>query len=126
MRHTIALSVLALGVAGCATRSRAPVATSKPLLPLPVHVLAGSKIPVYPVISFTVDSASGWTGALASRREALNRLDSILVAVAHERAPEVDWVNAAAVRKAAAEAPGMLPNPDQLSTSQLQTHALST
>ncbi len=120
------VALLAL-VGGCATpRGRAPVPTEKLLLPLPTHVLAGSTIPLFPSTHFTVDSATGWASQLGDRRVVLDRIDSILAAGSKERAPEVEWVKVDVVRKAAREAPGLLTNPDQLATSTLRTHALTT
>jgi len=115
-----------LASAGCAAQGHAPAPTTKPVMTMPVRGLGGAKVPVFPVITFSVAPATGWDAVLTPKRDALNRIDSIIAATATDHAPEVEWVNAMAVRKAATQAPGMLANPDQLSTAQLKTHALST
>ncbi|MSR07123.1 MAG: hypothetical protein EXR93_08680 [Gemmatimonadetes bacterium] len=127
MKSLLLTFVVASGL-GCATAAggHAPPPTTKPVLPLPSHVLGGSKIPVFPLTNFVVDEGTGWDSLLASRGEVQQRVDSILYAVARLRAPEVGWIKADVVRRAAEQAPGLLTSPDQIATSQLKTHALST
>lgn len=126
MKPLLLLLIGAVGLGCGGTTSRAPVPTTKPVLPLPAQVLGGSKIPVFPLINVVVAQGTGWDTLLASRADVRRRVDSILFAIVKQQAPEVIWVNADAVRRAAEQAPGLLTSPDQLATSQLKIHALST
>ena len=120
------LLVIGLTVGCTVTTSRAPAPTTKPALPLPVHPLGGTKIPIFPLTSFTVQPGTGWDSLLVPQGDVRRRVDSILAAVVQRFAPEVIWVHVDAVRRAAAQATGMLANPDQLPTKLLQTHTLAT
>lgn len=123
-----AFLVLLVGVgAGCgATSSQAPVPTAKPTVPLAVNALGGIRIPVFPINNIVLQPGSGWDSLLTPRRAAMRKVDSILLAGVQQYGPDVLWVNQDAVRRAAEQAPGMLTNPDQLSTAQLKRYALTT
>ena len=57
---------------------------------------------------------------LSEGREALARADSIVGALLTERSPEVLWILPPALRHAAAQAPGMLADPDRIGTALLR------
>ena len=89
--------------------------------PLPTAGIAGQPVAVYPLTLMTAAEELGWHGYLAARREALDRADSIIGALLVERSPEVTWVLPAELRRAAARAPGLLTNPDQMATALLRS-----
>ena len=60
------------------------------------------------------------TPAIAGREVARQRADSVLAEFLLERAPEIDWVLPAALRNAAARAPGVLTDPDRMGTALLR------
>jgi hypothetical protein len=93
----------------------------QPTLPLPTAGNAGQRVAVYPLTLLTAAEELGWQTHLASRREALDRADSIIGALLTERSPEVIWVLPDELRRAAARAPGMLANPDQLGSAILRS-----
>jgi hypothetical protein len=114
-----AAAVLLLACSGTAGGGRAP--EPAPTLPLPTAGIAGQRVAVYPLTLMTAAEGLGWQGYLAARREALDRADSIIGALLTERSPEVTWVLPPALRRAAAQAPGMLTNPDQMGTAMLRS-----
>ncbi len=89
--------------------------------PIPTAGLAGQEVAVYPFTLAVSDPALGWTEAVGPRADALARADSLLAALLTERVPEVTWILPAELRRAAARAPGLLPDPDKLSTAILRT-----
>jgi len=93
----------------------------RPTLPLPTAGIAGQRVAVYPLTLITAAEDLGWQSYLASRREALDRADSIIGAMLTERSPEVTWVLPPDLRRAAARAPAMLANPDQLGSAILRS-----
>jgi hypothetical protein len=93
----------------------------EPTLPLPTAGIAGQPVAVYPVTLLTAAEDLEWQPYLAARREALDRADSIIGALLTERSPEVTWVLPADLRRAAARAPGLLTNPDQIGAALLRS-----
>jgi hypothetical protein len=117
----LALLVAAAGLAACSRGGggdQEPV--PKPTLPLPTAGIAGQPVAVYPLTLITAEERLGWQGQLADRHATLARADSIIGALLVERSPEVRWVLPAELRRAAARAPGMLTNPDQMGTALLR------
>lgn len=115
--------VVVLGVAlACAGSSgggdQAPVPAA--VLPLPTAGISGEVVTVYPLTLIAAAELLGWQTALGARRAALDRADSIIGALLVERSPEVQWVMPAQLRHAAARAPGLLANPDQIGTALLR------
>lgn len=117
--------VLAAAVLTLACGGKGPAdgqaAVPEPALPLPTAGVAGQRVAVYPLTLMTAAEELGWHPHLAARREALDRADSIIGALLAERSPEVTWVLPAELRRAAARAPGMLANPDQMGTALLRS-----
>ncbi len=121
-RLTVAL-VAALAAGACArTPDTAPV--PEPTLPLPTAGIAGQRVAVYPLTLLAAEETLAWHDALAPRRTALDRADSLMGALLVERSPEVQWVLPPALRRAAARAPGMLADPDRLATALLRAPKL--
>ena len=117
----LALLVAAAGLAACSRGGggdQEPV--PKPTLPLPTAGIAGQPVAVYPLTLITAEERLGWQDQLADRHATLARADSIIGALLVERSPEVRWVLPAELRRAAARAPGMLTNPDQMGTALLR------
>jgi hypothetical protein len=94
--------------------------------PLPTAGLAGQPVAVYPLTVLSADESLGWQTALGTHRSALDRADSILGASLVERSPEVKWIPPSTLRRQARQAPGMLPNPDQLATRMLAAPNMKT
>lgn len=105
--------------AACATAGNAPLA-DLPSTPLPTAALAGESVALYPLTMVLAEVELGWDAALTPRDSALRHADSLIALATTARAPEVMWVLPAALRRAAAQAPGMLVNPDRLATSILR------
>jgi hypothetical protein len=89
--------------------------------PLPTAGLAGEPVSVYPVTLMLAEDSLGWEDYVQPRREALDRVDSLIAVLLTERTPEVIWMLPDDLRRAARRAPGMLRNPDQMGTSILRT-----
>lgn len=115
------LAVVSLVACNSAGNLRAPPA---PIKAFPGDMLAGS-VAVFPLNNFRTDSAASW-GDLGDPKATMHRVDSILHAILTRRYPSVRWVEPVELQKAAGQAPGMLTDPYQLPTIQLQTHALTT
>jgi hypothetical protein len=109
-----------LAACGGTGRGNEQAPTPEPTLPLPTAGIAGQRVAVYPLTLLTAAEELGWQSHLAARREALDRADSIMGALLVERSPEVTWVLPGELRRAAARAPGMLANPDQMATALLR------
>lgn len=115
-----AAAALVLACGGKPTSDDRQAPEPEPTLPLPTAGIAGQRVGVYPVTLMTAAEELGWQEHLAARREALDRADSIIGALLTERSPEVTWVLPSELRRAAARAPGMLANPDQMGTAILR------
>jgi hypothetical protein len=117
MRHPTSFLMLLL-VTGClpASTSRVPPA---PVLPIPVDLLAGSAVAVYPLNSFRIDTAMVWARELGDQRATLARIDSMILRTLTLRLTEVTWMSPADLRNAAAKGPGMLVPPEQIGTSRI-------
>lgn len=115
------LTVLASAVAllGCGGSRSADQAETVPL-PLPVAAMVGVDVVVYPLTMILAEAALGWDLELAPREAALRNADSLIAAALTSRTPEVTWVLADKLRRAARLAPGMLSNPDRMGTAALR------
>lgn len=91
-----------------------------PALPLPTASLAGNDVTVYPITLVSAEATLGWDRLVGPRAEALARADSTIGALLVERSPEVKWVLPPALRRAAAQAPGLLGDPDRMGTALLR------
>ncbi len=118
----LVLLVVAAGLGACGGGAgggdQEPV--PEPTLPLPTAGIAGQPVAVYPLTLVTAEERLGWQDQLADRHGTLARADSIIGALLTERSPEVQWILPAALRRAAARAPGILTNPDQMGTALLR------
>ena len=114
--------LLLLSVAGCTKpATKTPPA---PLHPFPGDALSG-KVAVFPLNNLNVDSTLGWGRVLANRPQFRTRVDSMINDLLQERFPQVTWAAPAALRRAAAQAPGMLADPDRMQTTVMPSRALS-
>ena len=104
--------------------SRSADPTKVPPRPLPVGVLVGVDVVVYPLTMILAERALEWDLDIAPRETALRKADSLIVAALTSRTPEVTWVPPEALRRAARSAPGLLSNPDRMGTAALR-HNLS-
>jgi hypothetical protein len=123
----IRIAALSLALAGCGggrpQEGQQPV-VPLPASPLPTAGLSGQDITVYPLTLISAEVALGWDAAIGDRRTALDRADSIIGALLEARSPEVKWVLPPALRRAASRAPGMLGDPDRMSTALLRAPEL--
>lgn len=116
----IVLVGLATALAGCGGKSQPDSELPPQAAPLPTVGLAGQPVTVYPLTLVATDRLLGWGDQVGPRQDALHRADSLLAVFLTERAPEVSWVLPEELRRAAARAPGMLSNPDQMGTAILR------
>ncbi len=120
-RRLMVLALLAAGAPTAACAGKKPEEHARPVaLPLPAPAIAGRKVAVFPVTLVAADRQLGWNEAVGTRDEAKQRADSVLAEFLLERAPEVDWILPAALRSAAARAPGVLTDPDKMGTALLR------
>ncbi len=116
-------AVLGLSLAGCAgsqtEEDLAPVS-----LPLPTPVIAGRQVALFPLTLVATDPALGWGEAVGSRERAKQRADSVIEEFLLERAPEAEWILPQRLRNAAAQAPGMLTDPDKMGTALLRAEGI--
>ena len=114
------IAVLALaGGAACAGSAPADQGLP-PTAALPTAGMAGQSVAVMPLTLLAVEDTLSWHAILTPRRAVLDRADSLIGAQLTERSPEVTWVLPPVLRRAAARAPGMLTDPDQLGTAILR------
>ncbi|MDH4044306.1 MAG: hypothetical protein OEY20_08210 [Gemmatimonadota bacterium] len=116
----VVVAALVLGCGGKSSGADDQAPEPEPTLELPTAGIAGEPVAVYPVTLVTAAEELDWQPYLAIRREALDRADSIIGALLTERSPEVTWILPADLRRAAARAPGLLTNPDQMGTALLR------
>lgn len=107
--------VLACGGSAPVDQELAPTAA------LPTAGIAGQSVAVTPLTLLAVEDTLAWRTILVPRRAVLDRADSLIGALLTERSPEVTWILPPALRRAAARAPGMLTDPDQLATALLRS-----
>jgi len=120
-RRLTSLFLLAVGVAAAGCAGKSSEENARPAtLPLPTPAIAGREVAVFPVTLVASDPRLGWDAAIGSREVAKQRADSVLAEFLLERAPEIEWVLPAALRKAAAQAPGVLTDPDRMGTALLR------
>ena len=112
----------ALVLSACGKRAQVP--TPVPTAPLPTAGIAGQRVPLFPLTLVAAEDTLHWGTALADRRVALDRCDSIIGSLLAARAPEVSWVAPAELRRAARRAVGIAADPDQMGTSFLRAQQL--
>jgi hypothetical protein len=123
----IRIAALSLALAGCGggrpPQDQQPPAPL-PASPLPTSGISGQDVTVYPLTLISAETTLGWEAQFGDRRAALDRADSIIGALLEARSPEVKWVLPPALRRAASQAPGMLGDPDRMSTALLRVPEL--
>ncbi|MDH3455327.1 MAG: hypothetical protein OER90_00680 [Gemmatimonadota bacterium] len=122
MRYMLFLVVLA--ALGCASKPAAEEGVAPEPLPLPTMLLAGRRVALFPVTLMVAEERLGWRDQLTPRADALAQADSIIATFLTERAPDIEWVLPEALRRAAAQAPRLLPNPDHMGTAVLRANGL--
>lgn len=120
----LALLLVVTSIAGCRASASAN-AVGPQGLPLPVPLMLGQQVSVYPLTLVMSDLSLGWADSLVPRREALDKADSIINAALTQRSPEVEWIPPAALRRAASRAPGLLSEPDRIGTAVLRSPSLN-
>ncbi len=105
-----------LALPACAARAQQP---PEPPQPLVTAALAGQGVAVLPLTMVLTDPRLPG-GASANRATTLRWADSLLGEMLTERAPEVNWLLPAELRRIAARAPGILPSPDQMGQSVMR------
>jgi hypothetical protein len=86
--------------------------------------MVGVDVVVYPLTMILAERALQWDLEIAPRETALRKADSLIAAALTSRTPEVTWLPADALRRAARSAPGLLSDPDRMGTAALR-HNLS-
>jgi len=66
------------------------------------------------------EEALQWDSLIGDRRATLDKCDSIITTLLASRAPEVNWVGPAELRRIARRAPGIAADPDQMGTPFLR------
>ena len=102
-----------------------PVKGPAPAAPLPTGGMAGQQVSVLPLTLVAAEEELHWDDALADRRAALARADSVIEAMLRARAPEVNWLFPDELRRAARRAPSVAHNPDQMGTAMLRAENIS-
>ncbi len=118
MRLTVLLVVLV--ALGCASKPSADDGVPPEPRALPTMLFAGRPVALFPVTLMVAEEKLNWRDQLTPRADALAQADSIIATFLTERAPEVNWVLPEALRRAAAQAPRLLPDPDHLGTALLR------
>lgn len=125
-KHLVRLAWISTCItAGCGHKPAAETVPPIPLTaPLPTTGLSGQSVVMLPLTLVAIDDSLQWT--LPDRRVTLTRADSVIGELLTARAPEISWVRASDVRRAAHRAPGIAPDPDQLGTAVLRVENLTT
>ena len=123
MRYSTVLFLALL--AACGTPKPGERNPPAPINVFPGDMLSGA-IPVFPLNFMRADSTIPSSDGFSVEPPARARVDSIVHAVLTRRYPTVKWMTPGDLKKAASQAPGMLPDPYQINTIALSTHALSS
>jgi len=92
----------------------------QPVAPLPTAGLAGQRVALTPITLVAAEEALQWDSLIGDRRATLDKCDSIITTLLASRAPEVNWVGPAELRRIARRAPGIAADPDQMGTPFLR------
>lgn len=126
-KHLVRLAWIAAFIAaGCGSKPK-PETKVPPLpvtSPLPTTGLSGQSVVVLPLTLVAIDDSLHWV--LPDRHPTLLHADSLIGEMLMARSPEVAWVPASEVRRAAHHAPGIATSPDQLGTAVLRVEHLTT
>jgi len=127
VRKSLSLLVLAavVGCGGGGSQTPEPPKPS-PLLNIPMAtpVLAGQRVAVLPLTLAVPDLALADDSLLRSRARLLPWADSLIGEALMGRAPEVTWVEPAALRRAASRAMGLATDPDHMGHAILREPTL--
>ena len=92
----------------------------EPTAPLPTAGIAGQRVALTPLALVAAEEVLRLDTLIANRRAALDKSDSIMMALLAARAPEVTWVGPTELRQIARRAPGIAADPDQMGTPFLR------
>ena len=116
-------AVLGLSLVGCGG-AKTDEDVTPVSLPLPTPVIAGRQVALFPLTLVATDAALGWGEAIGNRDQAKQQADSVIEEFLLERAPEAEWILPDRLRRAAAQAPGMLTDPDKMGTALLRAEGI--
>ena len=105
----------------------APAPPAPPVLPVPTEALVGQSVALMPITLIAPDPALQSDSVYApyrDRRTALQWADSLIGEAFVGRAPEVQWVLPAELRKVARRSPGIVGDPDQMGQAALRSPKL--
>jgi len=123
MRIAIPLAAL-LATGGCSGTPEPDVYVPPEPVPFPSMAFSGQGVALFPVTLMVAEEELGWGDMLRPREEGLHTADSIIATFLTERVPEVEWILPEELRRAAARAPGMLPDPDHMGTAVLRAQGM--
>jgi hypothetical protein len=124
--HSLALGLLAL--MACGAHAQSDSKPPPPVKGLRVDMLAGQRIGLLPITLVVADPALESDTAYSpykDRRTALLRADSLVGESFQTRAPEVNWVLPAQLRKVARRSAGVVDDPDNMGQAILRNPKLS-
>lgn len=124
LKNNYLKAVLCVLLAACAGRPSGREPVPAPTAPLPTAGLAGQRVALLPLTLVAAEDSLGWGDVMADRRATLGRADSVLAGLVAARAPEVTWVAAEELRRAARRSGGVVADPDQLGTAILRAERL--
>ena len=104
-----------------------PAPPAPHVLPVPTEALVGQSVALMPITLIAPDPALQADSVYApyrDRRAALQWADSLIGEAFVGRAPEVQWVLPAELRKVARRSPGIVGDPDQMGQAALRSPKL--
>ncbi len=123
MRVTFLLTVV-LATGACSGKRQPEEYVPPEPVPFPSMAFSGQGVALFPLTLLVAEEELGWGDMLRPREEGLHTADSIIATFLTERVPEVEWILPEELRRAAARAPGMLPDPDRMGTAVLRAQGL--
>jgi len=122
-RIQIALAAV-LAAAACSSNPEPEEYVPPEPVPFPSMAFAGQSLALFPVTLMVAEEELGWGDMLRPREEGLHAADSIIELFLTERLPDVEWILPDVLRRAADQAPGMLPDPDHMGMAVLRAQGL--
>lgn len=120
------LVLLALAVAPACAQQQKQAKSPEPVLALATDALAGQLVTVLPLTMVVSDPRLPGPTGLDARTRTMHWADSLLADMLQERAPEVQWVLPAALRRTAERAVGLMPSPDKMGQSVMRSPSLKS
>ena len=123
VRIQIALAAV-LAAAACSSNPEPEEYVPPEPVPFPSMAFAGQGLALFPVTLMVAEEELGWGDMLRPREEGLHAADSVIELFLTERLPDVEWILPDVLRRAADQAPGMLPDPDHMGMAVLRAQGL--